>query len=604
MKFKGTMLYILVAVSTNLVSCGPSQEEIDDQVTLTAEAQVATRTQFYIETETARPPLTSTNTPIHTITPTETPVLIVDKNLSSSTSTGSSTDLELTSIHMINETDGWGLQESAVWITRDGGHVWCEVTPERELTDEEPFEVHGGFVDANHAWLIFEKIDREYDVPPISSVLFTKDGGETWRSSQPLDIDLGGLSPKISFVPTDNHTGWLRIGGFGGGGVLVANQFRTTDGGETWDLCDSTGPCDIPNIDPNAMSDMAFTDDQHGWLLESSINESPIRYHETNDGGREWIAHTLPAPSELDHSSWCSLDDLSLLDDGIARFYVRCTDYRRDTGEASHFDPYLYATEDGGETWHVHSLPTTGWMRHFDRYNGLLFRDGMWRTQDGGATWQRINTVIWDGQFSFIDAWHGWAVAESEDDEIALVNTTNGGESWKILNPVAFTEPAPASENNSAQPTDTAAALSERNVLVTLYQETDGENWANNTNWLSDRPICDWYGITCTNGHVLEIVLMSNGLKGKLPPEIGQLTNLDYLNLKNNELTGLPPEIGQLSNLLGLILSNNQLTELPEEIGQLSNLYWLWLDGNLLTELPSEICQLPNLVVEPASLCP
>ncbi|MCP4712737.1 MAG: hypothetical protein GY869_29265, partial [Planctomycetes bacterium] len=33
----------------------------------------------------------------------------------------------------------------------------------------------------------------------------------------------------------------------------------------------------------------------------------------------------------------------------------------------------------------------------------------------------------------------------------------------------------------------------------------------------------------------------------KLPPEIGQLTQLTSLHLMNNQLTSVPPEIGQLT---------------------------------------------------------
>ena len=35
-----------------------------------------------------------------------------------------------------------------------------------------------------------------------------------------------------------------------------------------------------------------------------------------------------------------------------------------------------------------------------------------------------------------------------------------------------------------------------------------------------------------------------------LPPEIGQLTALTVVNLRNNRLTTLPPEIGQLTALI------------------------------------------------------
>ena len=55
---------------------------------------------------------------------------------------------------------------------------------------------------------------------------------------------------------------------------------------------------------------------------------------------------------------------------------------------------------------------------------------------------------------------------------------------------------------------------------------------------------------------------------GKLPPEIGQLTNLNVLNLAGNQLRTLPPEIGELTNLTDLCLAENQLCTLPPEIGQ------------------------------------
>jgi internalin A len=80
-----------------------------------------------------------------------------------------------------------------------------------------------------------------------------------------------------------------------------------------------------------------------------------------------------------------------------------------------------------------------------------------------------------------------------------------------------------------------------------------------------------------------------------LPPEIGQLSNLQSLYLRSNQLSALPPEIGQLSNLQTLDLSENQLSALPPEIVQLSNLQSLYLRSNQLSALPPEIVQLSNL---------
>ena len=84
-------------------------------------------------------------------------------------------------------------------------------------------------------------------------------------------------------------------------------------------------------------------------------------------------------------------------------------------------------------------------------------------------------------------------------------------------------------------------------------------------------------------------------LTGSIPPEIGNLTNLTYLNLGGNLLTGeIPPEIGNLTNLIDLDLRWNQLTgSIPSEIGNLTNLTNLSLSNNQLTgEIPESICGL------------
>ncbi len=80
-----------------------------------------------------------------------------------------------------------------------------------------------------------------------------------------------------------------------------------------------------------------------------------------------------------------------------------------------------------------------------------------------------------------------------------------------------------------------------------------------------------------------------------LPPEIGQLQNLRILELDHNQLTALPPVLGQLQNLRTLSLAYNQLTTLPPELGQLQSLGWLYLHRNQLTTLPPELGQLQNL---------
>ena len=138
----------------------------------------------------------------------------------------------------------------------------------------------------------------------------------------------------------------------------------------------------------------------------------------------------------------------------------------------------------------------------------------------------------------------------------------------------------------------------DKQVLVALYTTTDGPNWRNNQNWLSDEPLDDWYGVTVHNGRVTGLILIGNQLTGSIPPELGKLADLERLSLAGNQLTGtIPPELGKLANLEWLIFDLNQLTgTIPPELGKLANLKRLILINNQLTgTIPPELGKLANL---------
>ena len=148
----------------------------------------------------------------------------------------------------------------------------------------------------------------------------------------------------------------------------------------------------------------------------------------------------------------------------------------------------------------------------------------------------------------------------------------------------------------SEAPTTTAPPTqvsSDRETLVALYHATDGPNWRDNTNWLTNAPLDQWHYVsTDSAGRVIHVNLRDNQLSGVIPPELGNLASLEYLYLNRNQLIGeIPSELGRLANLEALGLSGNQLSgEIPPELGKLNRLELLYLYRNqLIGEIPPKL---------------
>ena len=152
-----------------------------------------------------------------------------------------------------------------------------------------------------------------------------------------------------------------------------------------------------------------------------------------------------------------------------------------------------------------------------------------------------------------------------------------------------------------AQSVDQADSL----ALVSLYLATEGRSWLKKTSWLFG-PVESWYGVTVTNGRVTRLELPNNRLRfsrqdgndhNELPTEIGNLTQLEILDLHSNYLnTQIPAEIGDLVQLKELNLDSTAIYgQIPPEIGNLVNLEKLYLRNNGLYRVPPVIGHLTQL---------
>lgn len=82
----------------------------------------------------------------------------------------------------------------------------------------------------------------------------------------------------------------------------------------------------------------------------------------------------------------------------------------------------------------------------------------------------------------------------------------------------------------------------DRAVLVEFYEATGGANWGDNTNWNTDAPLDQWYGVsTDTSGRVTRLELSGNQLSASIPAALGGLTNLVELRIAGNQFSGSIP---------------------------------------------------------------
>ena len=221
--------------------------------------------------------------------------------------------------------------------------------------------------------------------------------------------------------------------------------------------------------------------------------------------------------------------------------------------------------------------PPPGWGDHTTKgVMALVHEDRAVFTSNTGQT---AEFVLWSAEIELADDWP-CPTPIPVPTETPMPTAT----------PVMTPEPAPS---------PTPPPSPDWSVLVALYEATDGPNWKNNANWLSDKPLDTWHGVrTDGDRRVIWLHLHSNQLAGPIPPELGNLDTLKELWLSNNQLTGeIPPTFGNLVKLETLDLYHNQLTgSVPAELGNLSDLPILKLGSNRLTgPIPPEVGNLVAL---------
>lgn len=130
----------------------------------------------------------------------------------------------------------------------------------------------------------------------------------------------------------------------------------------------------------------------------------------------------------------------------------------------------------------------------------------------------------------------------------------------------------------------------EKLALLEFYENTNGNEWRDNRNWLSETHLSNWKGVVLNkHDRVVKLLLARNNLKGKNSlKSITKLAEINEIDFRDNMLSGeIPQEVRELARLEGLYLYNNELSGLipHESLGELHRLRGLYLYNNNFSDI-------------------
>jgi hypothetical protein len=139
-------------------------------------------------------------------------------------------------------------------------------------------------------------------------------------------------------------------------------------------------------------------------------------------------------------------------------------------------------------------------------------------------------------------------------------------------------------------------------ALEALYHSTGGDGWNDKTNWCSSEDVSTWKGCKVHEGHLVELGMYGNNLKGTFPEEFYNLPALRILELGANHGLegGISHNVDKLVSLKVWATNSCGLSgSIPAGFGALSSLDELLLNDNKLTgQCPSSVLNRQGLSLE------
>jgi photosystem II stability/assembly factor-like uncharacterized protein len=324
----------------------------------------------------------------------------------------------------------FGATGGGVWKTEDGGQNWRNISDGTFKTGavgaiavapSNPNVIYVGMGEAAF------RGNASYG----DGVYKSTDGGKTWQNV--------GLAPtrhisRIRVHPKDPNLVYVAALGDGFGPSPDRGLYRSKDGGKSWEKIlfrnDDTGAADLvfdPN-DPKVMYASLLELRRFPWAIRSAGPGTGL--FKSTDGGDTWkeITSNPGLPDGLKGRIGLALSPVkpervwAIIDAATGKKGV----FRSDDGGAT----WARVSDDANLTqrpWYYHQI----FADPKDADTLYVLNIDMWKSTDGGKTYEEINTPHGDNHDLWIDPNNPLRMIEGNDGGATV--SFNGGKSWSTI---------------------------------------------------------------------------------------------------------------------------------------------------------------------------
>lgn len=323
-----------------------------------------------------------------------------------------------------------GVHNGGVWKSDDYGLTW------RPIFDNAPVGSVGALAvaksDPNIIYVGSGEGARRPDLSVGNGIYKTTDGGRTWKH---MGLGEGQQIGDLIVDPKDPNRVFVAVFGHPYGPNAERGVFRSTDGGVTWQKVlykdEDTGATDLEfdPRDPRIIYADLYAARRGPWFSGNSYDAEGSGLYKSTDGGDTWKPLTKGLPT------WKG-DKLGRIGVTVApsdpqRVYAT-VDAEKNGG--------IYRSDDGGESWQLVNDQGRLWQRGADfawlrvdpRNKDLLYacNTSTYRSNDGGKTWTAIKGAPGgdDYQSVLIHPADSNIIFLAADQGMTI--SVNGGQTW------------------------------------------------------------------------------------------------------------------------------------------------------------------------------